>query len=82
MSIWLFTWQFLHFTVLIDCSQLLSDVSGIFLDISNKVLYKMWHGGLLFQLKTYGAKGELLNLLRNYLNERNQRVVFNGQISP
>ena len=33
-----------------------------------------------FYLKTYGVKGELLNLLRNYLHERNQRVVFNGQI--
>ena len=37
--------------------------------------------GLLFKLKTYGVKGELLNLLRNYLHERNQRVAFNGQIS-
>ena len=36
---------------------------------------------LLFKLKTYGVKGELLNLLNNYLHERNQRVVLNGQIS-
>ena len=34
-----------------------------------------------FKLKTYGIKGELLNLLRNYLHERSQRVVLNGQIS-
>ena len=34
-----------------------------------------------FKLKTYGVKGELFNLLRNYLQERNQRVVLNGQIS-
>ena len=27
------------------------------------------------------VKGELLNLLRNYLHERNQRVILNGQIS-
>ena len=37
--------------------------------------------GLLFKLKTYGVKGALLNLLRNYIHERNQRVVLNGQIS-
>ena len=30
---------------------------------------------------TYGVKGELLSLLRNYLHERNQRIVLNGQIS-
>ena len=36
---------------------------------------------LLFKLKTYGVKGELLNLLNNYLHERNQKVVLNGQIS-
>ena len=34
-----------------------------------------------FKLKTYGVKWELLNLLRNYLHERNQRVVLNSQIS-
>ena len=42
---------------------------------------KVWHEGLLFKLKTYGVKGELLNLLQNYLHERNQRVALNGQIS-
>ena len=29
----------------------------------------------------YLVKGKLLNLLRNYLHERNQRVALNGQIS-
>ena len=91
MSICLFTWRFLHSSI----SQLLSivydikssfdcdptqDVRGIFLDIS-KTFDKVWHEGLLFKLKRYGVKGELLNLLRNYLNERNQSVVLNGQIS-
>ena len=42
---------------------------------------KVWHEELLFKLKTYGVKGELLNLLQNYLHERNQRVALNGQIS-
>ena len=88
MSIWIFTWRFLSFTVIIivhdinssfDCDPA-QDVRGIFLDIS-KAFDKVWHEGLLFKLKTYGVKGELLNLLRNYLHERNQRVVLNGQIS-
>ena len=52
------------------------DVRGIFLDIS-KGFDKVWHEWLLFKLKIYGIKGELLNL-RNYLNERNQRVALNG----
>ena len=39
------------------------------------------HGGLLFKLKKYGVKkGELLNLLQNYLHKFNQRVVLSGQI--
>ena len=37
--------------------------------------------GALFKLKAYGVKGELSNLLRNYLHQRNQRVVLNGQTS-
>ena len=55
-------------------------VRGIFLDIS-KAFDKVWREGLLFKLKTYGVKGELLHLLRNYLHERNQRVVFHVHIS-
>ena len=33
------------------------------------------------KLKTCGVKGEFLNLLRNSLHERYQRVALNGQIS-
>ena len=54
------------------------DVSGVFLDIS-KVLDKVWHERLLRKLETYGVKGEVLNLLCNYLHERYQRVVLDGQ---
>ena len=35
----------------------------------------------MYKLETYGVKGEVLNLLRNYLHERDQRVVLNGQTS-
>ena len=53
---------------------------GIFLDIS-KAFDKVWHDGLLFKLKTYGVEGDLLLLLKNYLKNRKQRVVLNGQTS-
>ena len=51
---------------------------GIFLDIS-EAFDKVWHDGLLFKLKTYGVEGDLLLLLKNYLINRKQRVVLNGQ---
>ena len=62
-----------------DCDPTI-DVSGVFLDIS-KAFDKVWHKGILFKLKTYGVNGEVLTLLTNYLYERYQRVVLNGQTS-
>ena len=56
------------------------DVRGVFLDIS-KAFDKVWHDGLIFKLKSYGVEGELLLLLKNYLRNREQRVVLNGQTS-
>ena len=56
------------------------DVRGVFLDIS-KAFDKVWHDGLIFRLKSYGIEGELLLLLKNYLHNREQRVVLNGQTS-
>ena len=53
---------------------------GVFLDIS-KAFDKVWHDGLIFKLKSYGIEGELLLLLKNYLHNREQRVVLNGQTS-
>ena len=41
----------------------------------------MWHEGLLFKLESYGIGGELLNLFKDYLHKRQQRVVLNGQSS-
>ena len=57
-----------------------ADVRGVFLDIS-KAFAKVWHKGLLYKLKAYGVQGELLSLLRNYLQKRKKRVVLNGQTS-
>ena len=48
-----------------------------FLDIS-KAFNKMWHKGLLSKLKRNSIGGTLLELIRNYLNGRYQRVVLNG----
>ena len=62
-----------------DCDPTI-DVSGVFLDIS-KAFDKVWHEGILFKLKTYGVNGEVLILLTNYLHERYQRVLLNGQAS-
>ena len=52
------------------------DVRGVFLDIS-KAFDKVWHDGIIFKLKAYGVEGELLSLLKNYLENREQRVVLN-----
>ena len=62
-----------------DCDPT-QDVRGIFLDIS-KNFDKLWQEGLLFKLKMSRVKGEVFNLLCIYLHERNQKVVFSGQIS-
>ena len=51
------------------------DVRGVFLNIS-KAFYKVWHDGIIFKLKFYGDEGEVLSLLKNYLENREQRVVF------
>ena len=56
------------------------DVREVFLDIS-KAFDKVWHDGIIFKLKAYGVEGELLSLLKNYLENREQRVVLNGQTS-
>ena len=56
------------------------DVRGVFLDIS-KAFDKVWHNGLIFKLKSYGIEGGLLLLIKNYLHNREQRVVLNGQTS-
>ena len=53
------------------------DARGLFLDIS-KAFDKVWHEGIHFKLGSYGIGGELLNLFKDYLHERQQRVVLNG----
>ena len=54
------------------------EVRGVFLDIS-KAFDKVWHDGLIYKLQQNGISGELLNILVDFLNNRKQRVVLNGQ---
>ena len=56
------------------------DVRGVSLNLS-KVFDKVWHDGIIFKLKVYGVEGELLSLFKNYLENREQRAVLNGQTS-
>ena len=62
-----------------DCNPSL-EVRSVFLDIS-KAFDKVWHEGLLYKLKSMVISGELYNLLENYLSDRFQRVLLNGQAS-
>ena len=56
------------------------DIRGTFLDIS-KAFDKVWHDGLIYKLKSYGVEKNLLNLIQNYLTNRQQRVLLNGRTS-
>ena len=51
-----------------------------FLDIFKQFL-KVWDEGLIFKLKTFDVVGNLVKLLENYLTDRQQGVVLNGQTS-
>ena len=54
------------------------EVRSVFLNIS-KAFDKVWYDGIIFKLTQNGISGNLLNLLRSFLNERKQRVVLNWQ---
>ena len=56
------------------------EIRGVFLDIS-KAFDKAWHEGLVFKLKQNGISGNLLNIFEDFLKNRKQRVVLNGQTS-
>jgi hypothetical protein len=46
-----------------------------------KAFDRVWHKGLLHKLARAGIAGKLLAWLKNYLHDRHQRVVINGQFS-
>jgi hypothetical protein len=56
------------------------EIRVVFLDIS-KAFDRVWHGGLLYKLKACGIGGKLLEWLKDYLTERQQRVIINGEFS-
>ena len=56
------------------------DIRGIFLDIS-KAFDKVWRDGLIFKLRQNGISGDIINILQDFLRNRKQRVVLNGQCS-
>ena len=56
------------------------EVRAVFLDIS-KAFDKVWHKGHIYKLKQNGISGKLLNLIIDFLPNRNQRVVLNGKYS-
>ena len=56
------------------------DVRGVFLDLS-KAFDRVWHDGLMYELKSLGICGNYYGLLHSLLSVRHQRVVLNGQSS-
>ena len=52
----------------------------VFCDVS-KAFDKVWHEGLLYKLNSIGICGHLLRRFRDYLSERQQRVLVRGQSS-
>ena len=56
------------------------ETRSVFLDIS-KAFDKVWHEGLLFKLKQNGLWDNLLNAITDFLCQRKQRTVSNGQRS-
>ena len=52
---------------------------GVFLDIS-KAFDKVWHKSIIFKLKQNGISGKLLSVLSDFLKDRKQRVILNGQV--
>jgi hypothetical protein len=56
------------------------EIRVVFLDIS-KAFDRVWHKGLLLKLRSCGITGRLLDWLKDYLTDRQQRVIINGEHS-
>ena len=54
------------------------EVRGILLGIT-KAFVKVWHNGLILNLRQNGIYDEKINILENFLSDRKQRVVLNSQ---
>ena len=62
-----------------DCD-IPKEVRSVYLDIS-KAFDKVWHEGLIFKLRQAGVRGDMLNILSDFLINRYQRTVINGKSS-
>ena len=47
----------------------------------SKAFDKVWHAGLIYKLHQNSICGDLINILNDFLTNRKQRVVLNGQCS-
>ena len=47
----------------------------------SKAFDRVWHKGLIFKLKQLGLHGDLLELISNYLDNRQQRVALKSSMS-
>ena len=56
------------------------EVRAVFCDIS-KAFDRVWHRGLIHKLRAAGVTGEVLAWFKDYLSNRNQRVVIPGATS-
>lgn len=56
------------------------EVRVVFLYIS-KAFDRVWHAGLICKLEALGVRDPLLKWFENYLKNRKQRVVIEGQSS-
>ena len=54
---------------------------GVFFDIL-EAFDKVWYEGIIHKLKRNGISGNSLSLLTDFLGNRKQRVILNGQSSP
>ena len=53
---------------------------AVALDIS-KPFDRVWHGGLLHKLKSYGISGQIFGLISSFFSNRRLRVVLDGKSS-
>ena len=56
------------------------EIQFIFCDVS-KAFDRVWHKGVLQKMKMNGISGKLWRWYKDYLNNRRQKVVVNGQTS-
>ena len=56
------------------------EAKAVTLDIS-KAFDRVWHGGLLHKLKSYGITGQIFSIIKSFLQDRKIKVVLDGQHS-